>query len=236
MYTGDDLFNQDKRTLSEVVTDTLRYNILAGRMVSGEKIKESFLAKELEVSRAVIREAFIRLETEGLIEKKSNHSAYIKRFDYQDTEELFEYRRILEIAAAERILNRGIDISEELEKKLRLMKIQVYNPDDKYIDRIRLDMSFHRFMVNKCGNVHIIRSWETLYGQLLVVLYAISRLKYTAIHDLDADMQASHMPLVEAFRSGDIQRVRDVLIEHIGFGYHREEVAFSSAFDGGCLQ
>lgn len=232
MYISQIDEGNERKTLTEFVTDTIRYNILAGRIVSGEKIKESIISDELKVSRAVIREALIRLECEGLIEKQANRSANIISFDHKELRDLFELRRVLEVAAMESILDQGLDISGDLSALLRKLQVQTYQAE-KYIDLIRIDIDFHRYMVNRCGNKHIIRSWETLSGQLLVVLYAIGRAKYKQSSELNADMQKTHMPLVAAFREKNREKLKEAIISHIGSGDEADDAVLTSVLDQG---
>ena len=57
----------NKQSLEEQVTDYLRDKIILGDIAQGEKIVESSLAKDLELSRSTIRMALNSLAHEGLI-------------------------------------------------------------------------------------------------------------------------------------------------------------------------
>ena len=57
-----------ENTLTNEIADIVRERILKGEYQIGEKIKESSIAQELNVSRTPIREAFKMLEEEGLLD------------------------------------------------------------------------------------------------------------------------------------------------------------------------
>lgn len=56
-------------SLPHQVARHIKEEILARRLVSGDRLKEQPLSKELGVSRGTVREACIRLEVEGIIRK-----------------------------------------------------------------------------------------------------------------------------------------------------------------------
>ena len=62
----------NENTLTNEIADIVRERILKGEYEIGEKIKESSIAQELNVSRTPIREAFRMLEEEGLLDYLPN--------------------------------------------------------------------------------------------------------------------------------------------------------------------
>jgi len=69
-----DRFSQDT-SLTDEIADIIRERILNGRYSIGEKIIEAPLANELRVSRTPIRQAFKKLESEGLVENIPNRGS-----------------------------------------------------------------------------------------------------------------------------------------------------------------
>lgn len=73
---------RDLRPTRDIVFDLLRKAILNGKLISGERIMETSIAQELNISRTPVREAFRKLEAEGLIEyypKRLNRKRNNKR-------------------------------------------------------------------------------------------------------------------------------------------------------------
>src|SRR5690242_16653848 len=56
------------RSLTQLVVDQIRDLIVTGKLALGEQLSENALAERLGVSRTPVREAFLRLEAERLVE------------------------------------------------------------------------------------------------------------------------------------------------------------------------
>lgn len=82
--------------IRESVYEHLKTDILSGHLDPGKKLTEEHLAKTLGVSRTPIREAFYKLETEGLIKPRNKRGFIVSGDSREEVEELFELRSILE--------------------------------------------------------------------------------------------------------------------------------------------
>jgi len=78
------------------VYEYLKTAILSGHLNPGEKLTEEHLAKKIGVSRTPVREAFHKLESEGLIKLRKKRGFIVSRDSREEVEELFELRSILE--------------------------------------------------------------------------------------------------------------------------------------------
>jgi DNA-binding GntR family transcriptional regulator len=84
-------------TAEETTTETLRRAILQGVLAPGDRLRQEVLAAELGVSRIPLRDAFRRLEAEGLIAIDGRRGARVASLSMDDVAELYELRRMLEI-------------------------------------------------------------------------------------------------------------------------------------------
>ena len=66
----------------------------------GAPLREVALAEQLGVSKTPLREAFARLEQEGLVETTSFKGAVVTGYSERDLNEIYELRALLEGAAA----------------------------------------------------------------------------------------------------------------------------------------
>lgn len=80
----------------EKTYDFLKSNILSGHFQPGHRLIEENLAEELGVSRTPVREAFHKLELEGLITALGTRGFIVPKDSKGEMEELFEIRSILE--------------------------------------------------------------------------------------------------------------------------------------------
>jgi len=94
--TGSDKGSTPLRHQAE---DTLRKAILSGRYMPGERLKERELIALLGVSRTLLREALRQIEAEGLIEIMPHRGPVVAVLSYEEAEEIYEVRGVLEAQA-----------------------------------------------------------------------------------------------------------------------------------------
>lgn len=87
-------------TIADKVYALLRHEIAAGAYKAGQRIMEKSLADGLGISRTPIREALLRLETEGVVVCTSRRSYNVRVLTADDVREIYQTLGILEGAAA----------------------------------------------------------------------------------------------------------------------------------------
>ncbi len=97
-----DLFDQKKenKSLTSIIFEKIREDILNGMYNPGEKIVEAKLADELGVSRTPVREALKQLELDGLVENIPNRGVIVKGVTAQDIKDIYTIREAIEGIAA----------------------------------------------------------------------------------------------------------------------------------------
>lgn len=90
-----------------VVVPALREAIVEGVLAPGSRLSEVQIAKQLNVSRTPMREAFAQLEREGLVTIVARVGAFVRSVTLRDVAEIYTVRTALECLAvrlaAERI-------------------------------------------------------------------------------------------------------------------------------------
>jgi DNA-binding GntR family transcriptional regulator len=99
----------DRRKMTDWVWEELRDAIIELRLRPGEPLREVALAEQLGVSKTPLREAFARLEQEGLVETTSFKGAVVTGYSEIDLKEIYELRALLEGAAARAAAERSKD-------------------------------------------------------------------------------------------------------------------------------
>ena len=144
----------EKEVLRDKIGDVLRGWILDGKLKPGERIVELTLARELNVSRAPLREALWLLARQGLVEIRAHHGAYVTQLSEQDIREIFEIRELLETHAAKKIRASGSADAKtalrgalaELEDACRKRDIRLFSA---------ADLRFHQTLWELGGNRHL---------------------------------------------------------------------------------
>lgn len=144
----------EKKTkpLREIVYNEIVDQITNGEINPGEKLNERDLAKQFNVSRTPIREAFLQLEKVGMIVLNTNSGAVVKKVTVKQTEEILNIISILEGYAAETAVSKGIEGKDlELLKEIG-KKMESYVRNKNYFKFAHINRDFHEFIVKKAGN------------------------------------------------------------------------------------
>jgi DNA-binding GntR family transcriptional regulator len=189
-----------RTTVTIIVTDHLRQQIVCGTLQPREALPESRIGEMLGVSRAPIREALTLLEREGLVEFDRRGTARVCNFDLEDVRELGLMRMVLEPAAsrlaAERRPEAGLEVIVENLHALKAVS--------RLEDVTRLDLDFHRLIFAAAGNKRLMRVWENLLSQFSLVMRLFHeslerRVQTSNVRDMTI---RAHTELLQAIRSG----------------------------------
>ena len=111
-------------TLENMTYSFLRQQLMEGALVPGQKINEAEIASLIGVSRTPVREAILRLRTEGLIEQVPGRGTFVREPDARELIELYELRRLIELHAVDRAARRiSPGDLEQLEAYCREMRL-----------------------------------------------------------------------------------------------------------------
>ena len=194
-------------TMRARVADRLREAILLGSLPLGKKVVERELASRLEVSVTVIREALIQLEAEGFITKRPNAATYVTQLSPEDTQKVFEIRRVLEGYAVEEAARR---VTLEQIRALEALYLEMV--DAARAGDLRLfmqkDYDWHCAVWESTGNDQLVAALRRIVLPLFA--FATIRLGSASEFDLLADAQA-HQALLVALRRKQPAASREAL-------------------------
>ena len=90
-----------KRTrLADDVYEQILSAILSGKIVPGERLIQETIARQIDVSRTPVREAFLRLEREGVLEAAGRGGFQIRDITEKEIQDLYLAREAVEGFAA----------------------------------------------------------------------------------------------------------------------------------------
>jgi len=204
-------------TLRGNVAELLFDAILSGKIKSGERLNESELARQLQISRAPIREALHQLQEQGIVANNPRRGMYVVSLNTDDVRKINRIRLLLETEALERC---KANMGSELEKRLTQMveKMETMKPEP-ISQSARVDLDFHRTIWNNSGNEHLARVLTSLTAPLFAFaaesLVKGQRRKSALRH---------HRPFLEYLQGNSKQNAEEVILAHLKFGYdHTEE-------------
>jgi DNA-binding GntR family transcriptional regulator len=207
-------------SLTDEIADIIRDRVLKGEYKIGEKIKENQIATELRVSRTPIREAFKILENEGLIEYKPNRGCFAKGFTRRDIEDIYAVRKALEILSVEWAVDRITpEQIRQLEDQCDLMEFYTRRGEGKKVLSVNTD--FHDIIYNATGSrfmAQVLRSYKEYIEQTRkAIFYEPDYLKGILVE---------HKAILDAIKSGDVDRAKKAMADHLDGSKKRAEVIY----------
>jgi len=154
--------------------DHLKRAILEGTHPGGTLLTEGDVAERLGVSRTPVREALLRLESEGLVRLYPKKGALVVPVSAQEAHDVVEARALIEEWAADRAWPRRAEIAPELEVLLEEMRRA--RQVDAFLDFTTADRAFHERVVAAAGNELLTRSYRGLRERQLCISTAVMRM------------------------------------------------------------
>jgi DNA-binding GntR family transcriptional regulator len=158
---------QRSKSLHEQVYEAVRTRILSGQLRPGERLVETQLAQELQVSRTPLREALRKLQQEGLLAAEVGGGLRVATLSIQDAIELYDCRLALEgfaIAAA---------CQQATPDQLEAMETWVLAAEaDTTGDPVRLldvDYGFHHAIAAASGNGRLVILLDQLFDAMALL-------------------------------------------------------------------
>lgn len=217
------------RSLSERVVAAVRADILAGRFISGQRLRPTELAAVHGVSLNVVREALNRLAGEGLVLASAQLGFSVLTLSDEDLRDLTETRELVETAAIRRSIERG-DV--RWESRLAAAHHMLAHTDDGLPDRpgeFSVDWSlahndFHAATMAACGSQRLLALSATLANDATIYRHQ-SRLYERG----ERDVAEEHRSIYQATLDRDADLATRLHVEHI----RRTAAIVSSAFGAG---
>ena len=204
------------QSLSNKVAEYLKREIFLENYQGGDHILEAKVAKELDVSRAPVREAIKELEKEGLIETIPRKGSFVASFNEEDIKEVFEIRVLLEGRMMEIIIENDLLKEEDfryLEDLVEEMLIIVDKdiPDDeKVVELNEKDIAFHKFLWEKTNRKFTQRILKMIHNQLKLAMIIDARKE-----DSLEESAREHYSIIKNLEDKDLSGLQQSLIDHI---------------------
>lgn len=205
--------NGDKEnTKSESLTEYLIEAIVEAKIAPGSKISEPELAKRFEVSRGPLREAIMRVEGLGLIERIPHVGARVITFSPERLIELYAVREALEGMAA-RLAARHISDEEliALEGLLSTHSNHIEEVEGSSYFHQHGDFDFHYRIIKASRNSQLITLLcNELYHLLRMYRYQVPRSSSRPEQALD-----EHKYILQAIKNRDEELAEMLMRRHI---------------------
>ena len=196
-------------SVADYVHKVIKENIINWNLKPGMKISEKEISEMLGVSRTPVRETFIKLANEKLLEILPQRGTIISQIDLNQVAEARFIRENLESAVMK------IATEEFPESHIKFMEgnlqQQRYCVEEKDYRRFfELDEEFHKTIYFGCGKT---RTWEVV--QMLNTQYARIRM-LSLMHEINyAQLLEQHNGILSSIKEKDTSLGQQVTVKHL---------------------
>lgn len=196
-------------SLTKQAYEILKERIMRLQLRPGELLMVQPLSKELGFSRTPVREALIRLQSDGFVEEADGKKFRVSHLTLIDIIEIHEIREMIELHAVRRVAaDRNAKLVGSLSRLVKTMERLVEEKD--HVGFFRLDMAFHMQIITCCNN----RTLESLVAGLNEKIQRIRHLTTFVYHRLE-DTIDEHTAILRAIEQGDPDRAADAMKYHL---------------------
>jgi DNA-binding GntR family transcriptional regulator len=177
----------------------VKERLLDGTFAGGALLSENELSQQLGLSRTPVRQAFVQLEAEGLLELYPKRGALVVPVAASEIEDVFEARLLVEEHCARRAANAGAVLASELSELIAEQERAIADPATGMATFARADRHFHRAIVDAAGNAILTRLYDALRDrQQRIATVSLARSPGDAERFIE-----EHRGIAEALARGD---------------------------------
>lgn len=204
---------------SDGVYAQLKEQILHLELPPGAAISEIETAEKYNISRTPVRDAFKRLEREGLLEIRPHIGTFISLIDLNAVSDVLYIREVLEFAVLSDLSQR-YDKSHDLKIQLILQQQKNLLESDLSIEDlsrafVRSDNEFHTALFDAAGRKNVMKFLYAHHAQ-----YERFRtfINFKGREDIQKLYEA-HVQIWEYITTHELEKLKDCLSHHLYDGF-----------------
>lgn len=192
-------------TIASRISRVLADRIVRGELAAGARLRQDHIAEEFQTSHVPVREAFRRLEAQGLAISEPRRGVRVASFDLAEVREVAEMRAALEVLAlrhAARHLTPAIlDAAEEATREGdAAADVQAWEEANR---------RFHGLILAPCGMKRLLASIDDLHAASARFLFSAWQSGWEKRTDHD------HRAILAALRQGRAEEAAAILQKHV---------------------
>lgn len=201
-----------RKVFREEVRNAIRDAIFAGQLNPGDRIIETYWAKELGVSQGPVREAIRDLEALGLVETVPFKGSRVRSLSEKDVRDNYSVRICLESKSIRDAITQLdntelIALGETLERVLTEMDGYAHLGDLRSFTEA--DADFHRAIIEATENRVLLKLWEQCNMRNWFMVSALTNAESLI------RLQVGHQRLYQAIMNRDVSVATSTLENHL---------------------
>jgi DNA-binding GntR family transcriptional regulator len=185
----------------------LRQRIIRGEIPPGTALSEAEIARRFSISRQPVREAFIKLAEEGLVEVRPQRGTFVRKIsktavmDARFVREAIEANIVRELAA-----EGDTGLVARLRKQLIAQRAV---PVGELYDFMRLDEEFHWTLADAAGRLY---GWKVIED----VKVQMDRVRYLSLRSFpQGKLVRQHTAIVDAIEAASPDQAERAMRQHL---------------------
>ena len=197
------------KTLTDLAVERIRESIIDGTLELGGPISEAALAQRLGISKTPVREALLRLRSDGLVQTHPQRGTQVFSACAEDVVQICRFREVLETAALAGALAADREgLIAALEENLRAMKEVQRKGNARAVPE--LDALFHGIIMQRSSNAYLRDAYRLIEHKIHAL-----RSRLQATNEQLAHCQTNHAAIVTKIRDGRLTQAQAILKHHI---------------------
>jgi DNA-binding GntR family transcriptional regulator len=191
---------------NESIADSLRADILRGKLKSGQALKQDKIAAQFGISKIPVREALVQLKAEGLVNFYSNRGAFVSELSAAEADEIY----VMRIALETDVLARAIPNLTVAQLKHAEEILNAIDQEENVAKWGELNWKFHATLYSPASLPRIMDTIKALHTNIARYLVL-----YLAGMAYQKKSQKEHRAILAACRHGDTEKAIMYLDGHL---------------------
>ncbi|MGH9397253.1 MAG: GntR family transcriptional regulator [Terriglobia bacterium] len=197
-----------RKTLKDRTSSLVTNAIISGQIKPGERVNESYLARQLHISRAPVREALQQLQEQGLIISIPRRGMFVVSLKPEDIQKINSLRIVLEAEALR--LARQHASPQAADKLIHKVKELELLKNAPWAEQVAADAEFHQAIWALSGNEYL----EKILNGLTMPLFAHAMLKFIQSKTNPISLDP-HRPLLDFVLGTSKQSPEELMLTHL---------------------
>ncbi len=199
----------ERKSIQTLVYEELKKNIMLMKLKPGQAMSTQEMATKLNVSRTPVREAFLRLQSEGLVEMIPQRETMVSKIDLKRVDQEKFIRESLELGVINNFLEKKNQDNIRIMSELIQVQGQCNQAKD-FAGFLDADDRFHKVLFDVTGQQMawaIIMDRNGHYNRLRILFIQRKNVMESSIQQ--------HAKIVRLLEMGEEEGIRKALVSHM---------------------
>ena len=199
---------QESLSIGNQLHRLLRASIIEGQLLPGQIISEIEMSKRFAISRQPVREAFIKLAEERLVEVRPQRGTFVRKISVKEVLDARHLREIIEVSIIREVTQKHDAALIQQLRQLIAQQNQSTPGDARAF--LELDEEMHRTLALHAGREYAWRVTESIKAQM-------NRVRFLSYDFASSkfDLAGEHAAIVDAIEAGDADHAARLMESHL---------------------